>query len=380
MVGIESQEGQPSVCGAFVRRGRLASDNAGNTGDNAGKNAGNTGDNAGSNARRNTSESARARRWSLQAAPVVTPGRAARSRAFGVSLLLCLCAGLASGNAAQCPSLINAPERRLSDARALLWASTHAATMPAARAPVTVPRVPLVHAPSWPPPRRANPRALARSTVKRGDRRDLPGFVGIRLHSPEFAQCPSARRLGTVGAMIHATQNAREQTRRAPKLARSNARARTCPEVASSAQECPTRTVALTVQGGTRDNAARAVRHDGGPRYVGRLDVDSTRSAAFPLRPPDALGLPHSFELGGSSLLTAWRRASWLRVRSVGHSAAGSVSPMQGQHEAHSHYPQASAEERREPRASVAKRRGILRSAALPRTERAAPVREGSQP
>jgi hypothetical protein len=152
--------------------------------------------------------------------------------------------------------------------------------------------------------------------------------------------------------MIHATQNAREETRRAPTLARSNARARTCPEVASSAQECPTRPVALTVQGRTRDNAARAVRADGGPRYVGRLDVDRTRSAALPLRPPDALGLPHSFELGGSSLLTAWRRASWLRVRSVGHSAAGSVSPMQGQHEAHNHYPQASAGERREPRAS----------------------------
>ena len=353
MVGIESQEGQPSVCGAFVRRGWLASGNAGNTGDNAGKNAGKTGDNTGRNTGRNASESATARRWSLQAAPVLKPGRAARSRAFAVSLLLCLCAGLASVNAACCPGLINAPERFLSDARALHRACTHAATMPAARAPVTAPRGPVLHALSWTPPRRANPRALARSTVKRGDRRNLPEFVGIRLHSPEFAQCPSARRLGTVGAMIHATQNAREPTRRAPTPSKSNARARTCPEVASSAQECPTRPVALTVQGGTRDNAARAVRHDGGPRYAGRLDVDSTRSAALPLRPPDALGLPHSFELGGSSLLTAWRRASWLRVRSVGHSAAGSVSPMQGQHEAHNHYPEASAEERREPRASV---------------------------
>jgi hypothetical protein len=363
MVGIDSQEGQPSVCGAFVRRGWLAS-----AGDNAGKNAGG-----------NASKNARARRWSLQAAPVVTPGRAARSGALAVSLLLCLCAGQASGNAARRPGLINACERRMSDASALHGLSGHAATMPAARAPFTVPRVPLVHAPSWTPPRRANPRALARSAVKRGDRRDLPGSAWIRLNSPELAQCPSARRLGTVGAMIHATQNARERTRRAPMLSRSTARA-TCPEVASSAQECPTRTVALTVQGGTRDNAAHAVRHDGGPRYVGRLDVDSTRSAAFPLRPPDALGLPHSFELGGSSRLTAWRRASWLRVRSVGHSAAGSVSPMQGRHEAQKQYLRASVGERREPRASVAKRRGTLRSAALPRTHRAAPVREGSQP
>jgi hypothetical protein len=68
------------------------------------------------------------------------------------------------------------------------------------------------------------------------------------------------------------------------------------------------------------------------------------------------------------------------RVRSVGHSAAGSVLPMQGQHEAQNHYPQASAGGRRDPRASVDKRRGTLRSAALPQTHRAAPVREGSQP
>jgi hypothetical protein len=66
----------------------------------------------------------------------------------------------------------------------LLWASIHAATMPAACAPATVPRVPLVHAPSWPPPRRVNPRALARSTVKRGDRRDLSGSACIRPNSP----------------------------------------------------------------------------------------------------------------------------------------------------------------------------------------------------
>jgi hypothetical protein len=348
------------MCGAFMRRCWLPGDNAGKSGDNAGKNAAKSGFNAGKNASRN----ARARRWSLQAAPVVTPGRAARSGAFAVSLLLCLCAGLASATAARRPGLITAPERPLSDASPLHGLITSAATIPAVLARSTALCLSGVR---------------ACSSVKRGDCRDLPGSAWICRNSPDLAQCPRAPVLGTVGGMSHATQNAPQRTQRAPALPGREARA-TCTAVAKPAQECPTRTVALLVLGRMRDNLSCAVRHDGGPRYVGRLDVDSTRSAAFPLRPPDALGLPNNFELGGSSLLTAWRRASWLRARSVGHSGAGSVSPMQGQHAAHSHYPQASAEERREPRASVAKRRGILRSAALPRTERAAPVREGSQP
>ncbi len=372
MVGIDSQEGQPSMCGAFVRRWWLPGDNAGKSGDNAGKNAGKSGDNAGKNAAkssfnagRNASRNARARRWSLQAAPVVTPGRAARSAAVAVCLLLCLCAGLASANAARRPGLLHAPGRPLSDAGVLHGLITSAATLPAVLARSTAPRLSGVR---------------AGSSVKRGDCRYLPGSAWIRRNSPDLAQCPSAALLGTVGGMSHATPDTRQQTRRALTLPTWKGRARTCPNLPNAAQRCPERPDALPVLGRVRDNLSRAVRHDGGPRYAGRLDVDSTRSAAFPLRPSDALGSPHGFQLRGSSRLTAWRRASWLRVRSVGHWAAGSVSPMQGQHEEHSHYPRASAEERREPRASVAKRRGILKSAALPRTQRAAPVREGSQP
>jgi hypothetical protein len=183
MVGIESQEGQSSVCGAFVRFGWLASENAGRAGDNAGKNAGRTGDNAGENAGRNTSGNARARRWSLQAAPVVTPGRAARSGALAVSLLLCLCAGLASGNASRRPGLINAPERHLSDARAPRGEHSRGD-------PVRSPRA--LHRAACAALSRAlidstegaTTRALARSAVKRGDCRDLSGSVWIRLNLP----------------------------------------------------------------------------------------------------------------------------------------------------------------------------------------------------
>ena len=254
------------MCGVFMRRWWLPGDNAGKSGDNAGKNAGKSGDNAGKHASRN----ARARRSSLQAAPVVTPGRAVRSGAFAVSLLLCLCAGLASVNAARRPGLVTAPERPLSDAGALHGLSTSAATMPSILARSTTPRLSGVR---------------ACSGVKRGDCRDLPGSAWIRLNSPELAQCPSAPCLGTVGGMMHATQNAPHRTRRGPALPRWAPRAPTCPAVAKPAQECPTRPVALTVQRSARDNAARAVRHDGGPRSWGRAVVNGTRSAST-LRAP----------------------------------------------------------------------------------------------
>jgi hypothetical protein len=248
------------MCGAFVRRWWLPGDIAGS----------NAGDNARRNASENASGNARARRWSLQAAPVVTPGRAARSGAFAVSLLLCLCAGLASLNAARRPGLINAPERPLSDAGALHGPSTSAATMPAVLAHSTAPRLSGVR---------------ACSSVKRGDCRDLPESAWIRLNTPDLAQCPSAPGLGTVGGMMHTTRTTRQRTRRAPALPRWAARTRTCPAVAKPAQECPTRPVALTVRGGTRDNAARAVRDDGGPRSWGRAVVNGTRSASS-LRAP----------------------------------------------------------------------------------------------
>jgi hypothetical protein len=175
----------------------------------------------------------------------------------------------------------------------------------------------------------------AGSTVKQGDSRCLRVFAGIRRRSPELAQCPDAPRLGTLGGMIHDTRNTR-QARRARTLPTWKGGARPCPSLPNTGQRCPERPGALPVLGRARDTLARAVRHDGGPRYAGRPDVDSTRSAAFPLRPPDALGSPHRFELDDSSRVTAWRRAAWRQARSVGHSAAGSLSPMQGHHEARS--------------------------------------------
>jgi hypothetical protein len=198
------------MCGAFRRRCWLASDNAAKSGVNSAKNAAKSGFNAGKNAAKsgfnagkNASENARARRWSRQTAPVVTPGRAARCGALAVSLLLCLCAGLASANAARCPALFNAPERHLPDAGAFHGVSPHAATLPAALACSAVPR---------------SSGARACSSAKRGDCRNLPGSAWIRRNSPELAQCPSAARFGTVGGMIHATPTTRQQTRRAPAL------------------------------------------------------------------------------------------------------------------------------------------------------------------
>jgi hypothetical protein len=177
----------------------------------------------------------------------------------------------------------------------------------------------------------------AGATVKHGDCGCLRVFAGIRRRSPEYAQCLNAPRLGTVGAMSHATQNAPHRTRQAPALPMWAARARTCPAVAKPAQKCPERPDALPVLGPIRDNRAHAVRHNGYPRYVGRADTDGTRSVACPLRPPGALGSPHSLQFHGSSRLTAWCRASWRQARSVGHSAAGSLSPMQGHHETQNH-------------------------------------------
>ena len=185
--------------------------------------------------------------------------------------------------------------------------------------------------------RQGNPAALGAcvrrcSTAKRGDCRHSLGSVWIRRKSSEYAQCPSAPRPGTLGAMIHATQNAR-QALRAPTPPTWRGRARTCPSLPNPGQPCPARPAPLPVLGRRRDTFSHAVEHDGCPRYAGGLDVDSTRSAAFPLRPPDALGSPRGFQLLGSSGSTAWRRASWRQARSVGHSAARSLSPMQGQRE-----------------------------------------------
>jgi hypothetical protein len=213
------------VCGAFVRLCWLA--------------GGDTGKNAGSHSR--------PRLWSLQAAPVVTPGRSVHAGAWAASGLSCLRTERASVNA-------GTPAR---------GATSRACACS------TAPRL---------------SGARASSSVKRGDCRHLPGSAWIRRNSPDLAQCPGAALLGTVGGMSHATKNAPHRTRWAPALPGREACA-TCPAVAKSAQQCPTRPVALTVHGGTRDNAARAVRHDGGPRSWGRAVVNGTRSASS-LRAP----------------------------------------------------------------------------------------------
>jgi hypothetical protein len=185
--------------------------------------------------------------------------------------------------------------------------------------------------------RQGNPAALGAcvrrcSTAKRGDCRHSRGSVWIRRKSSEYGQCPNAPRPGTLGAMIHTAQNAR-QARRAPTPPTWRGRARTCPSLPTPGQPYPARPAPLPVLGRRRDTLSDAVEHDGCPRYAGRFDVDSTRSAAFSLRPPDALGSPRGLQLRCSSGSTAWRRASWRQARSVGHSAAGSLPPMQGQQE-----------------------------------------------
>jgi hypothetical protein len=129
------------------------------------------------------------------------------------------------------------------------------------------------------------PTWKGRAYLSTAIRRCLPRSCQTGSTTPKHAYCPPAPGLGTVGAMVHSTQNAPRRTRRAPALPRWAPRARTCPAVAKPAQECPTRPVASAVQLGTRDNAARAVRRDGGPRYTGRAVVNGTRSASS-LRAP----------------------------------------------------------------------------------------------
>jgi len=337
------------MCGAVVRCCWLPS--------NAGRNAG---DNA-----RNASENARVRRWSLQAAPVVAPGRTARSGASTTSRLRCQGTRLASADAARCAGELDATERHVSDAGTRYPPSSHALTMTAAVERSTASRLPGVR---------------ACSTAKHGDCRDLLGFAWIRRRLPEYAQCPNVPRLGTLGTMTHATQNA-QQARRAPTLPNWKRRAQTCPTLSNAGQLCPARPVALPRLRWMRDSLSRAAMHNNSPRYVWRAVVDSPRSAACLLRPPDALRSPYSFELRGSARLTAWRCVSRRQERSVGHSAVGSRSPMQGQHETQNHQPRGSHGEPPGLRTCVRCTRGTLRSAARAHAARsAASMQEGNQP
>jgi hypothetical protein len=258
MVGIDSQEGKPSRCGAFMRRCWLPGDTAGRT----------------------ASRHARARRWSLQAAPVVTPRRAAVTPTV-TPRRAAVTPTVTPGYPAPALCLISRAPAPVSRKGISRWAGCRV--------------------------RRAGGRAGRWNMDGNGSREGTPSRFGayvrrcftvkqgvcgyplvlarIRRKLPEYAQCPGARHLGTVGGMSHATQNAPQRTRRAPALPRWEARARTCPEVANAGPKCPTRPVTLTVRGGARDNAARAVRHDGGPRSWGRAVVNGTRSAAL-LRAP----------------------------------------------------------------------------------------------
>jgi hypothetical protein len=219
----------------------------------------------------------------------------------------------------------------------------HARTRQRSRqdAPAVTPRHTSRHASILPPAVERFPAPClsgvrAGSTVKQGDSRCLLEIAWIRWRLPERAQCPTAPRLGTLGGMIHDTRNTR-QARRARTLPMWKGRVGSCPSLPTSGQPCPARPEALPVLGRMGDTLGCAVRQDGCPQDAGRPHVDSPRSAAFPLRPPDALGSSARFERGGSSRLTAWRRESWRQARSVGHSATGGLSPMQGQHEAQPH-------------------------------------------
>jgi hypothetical protein len=268
MVGINSQEGQPSMCGAVVRRW-LAGSNGGQTASNTGDN---TGRNTGSNARKasgDATSNTRARRSLLLAEPLEFPERAAR--APSVSRLRCLRGGRASVKPARCAGGLRSPEPPTPDAGALNGPSSHASTVPVMLACSTAPR--------------AAPRVRPCSSAKLRIRLDPSWWCQKSTNKSNYAYCPTAPGLGTLGGMSHATPAARQRTHRAPTLPTGKGRARTCPNLPSDAQRCPARPVALPVVGRLRDNLSRAVRHDGCPRYAGRLDVASTRSATL-LRAP----------------------------------------------------------------------------------------------
>jgi len=247
---IDSLEGLPSIGGALLRC-------CFQFGDAAGRNTKRS-------ARRNAGQNARARPWSRRAAPVVTRG-AARSGAGCPPC--CLGAVLESVNAARSACAIHVPQWPPSNAGVLQPRNVHAATMAAPVERPTAPRLPGLR---------------ACSGAKRRDCRKLPGPAWIRWNLPELAQCSSTALLG---GMSHAPPASRQRMRRAPTPFTCRGHARTCLNVATPVQRFPARTVALLLLGQMRDTLSRAFRHDGCPQYVELLDVDSTRSAAFPLRP-----------------------------------------------------------------------------------------------
>ncbi len=119
MVGIDSQEGQPSMCGVVMRRWL--------DGSNAGRNVGNTGENTGGNA----TKASEKRQQQHQGAPVVTPGGPVRCDASAASGLRCLGTGLASVEGARCAGGLSSPERPPSDTGMLHGPSSYDSTAPA---------------------------------------------------------------------------------------------------------------------------------------------------------------------------------------------------------------------------------------------------------
>jgi len=259
------------MCGAVVRRwlaGSNGGKNASNTGNNTGRNTGSNARKASGNARSNT----RARRSLLPAEPLEVPEGAARPRALSGSRLRYHRAGLASVKPARCAGGLHAtPERPTSDAGALCGPRGHASTAPASLACSTT--------------LRAAPRVPPYSPAGLCIRPDPSWWCQKSTNKANYAYCPTAPGLGTLGGMSYATPTARQRTHWAPTLPTGKGRARTCPNLPSDAQRSPARPVALPGLGRMRDNLSRAVRHGGCPRYVGRLDVASTRSATL-LRAP----------------------------------------------------------------------------------------------
>ncbi len=258
------------MCGAVVRRwlaGSNGGKNASNTGDNTGRNTGSNARKASGNARSNT----RARGSLLPAEPVEVPDSTAPPRAPAVARLRCLRAGRASMEPARWAGGLRAPEPPTSHAGALNGPNSHASTVPASLGSCTGPR--------------AAPRVRPWSPAALCIRLDPSWCCQMGTNGLNYAGIPSAASSGTLGGMSYATPAARQCTHRAPTLPTGKGRARTCPNLPSDAQRCPARPVALLVVGRLRDNLSRAVRHDGCPRYAGRLDVASTRSATL-LRAP----------------------------------------------------------------------------------------------
>ncbi len=171
---IESQEGNPSMCGAVLRLCWLI--------------GGDTGKNAGSHSRQCL--------WSLQAAPVVTPGRSVHSGAWAASRLPCLNAERASVNAGTAAHGTTSQARRVP---ALPGVNTCARTCPGLAKPAQ-------ECPAWPDafPVLGRMRDNCGNVVRHGGGPRYPGLRDVdstrrasvrhRRGTPRSAALPQAQR------------------------------------------------------------------------------------------------------------------------------------------------------------------------------------------